>query len=408
MYRTRANSMLANSLRWTAITMLLLAITPSTFAKKKKEATKQEPAKPKFDMSQLDTTKLVWPQPPDIARVRWIEQYSGEPPKEQEEQKKKPKRSWMDRMAGAQVQDNKQANVTHILARPFGVGFDSKGRIYVADSYVSAVFIFNPADKKTVESIRNGHEAKFGEPVGLAIDDNDRLFVVDAKLGRVNVFDPTRKFETAFGQDVLSWPTGAAIDVENRLLYVVDTKKECVMVFDADSYKFLRRIGGPAKVPTATDPGTFARPTNVAVDGEGNVYVSDTINNRVQIFDADGNFISMFGKHGDSPGFFARPKGIAVDSDGHIWVADAVQDNVQIYDREGKLLGFVGTHGVLPGQFLLATGVAINKDGRVVVAAQFSGRAQVFQDVTDAEAAAVRAERDKANAPAKNTAEVKQ
>jgi len=67
---------------------------------------------------------------------------------------------------------------------------------------------------------------------------------------------------------------------------------------------------------------------------EGNVYVTDTLNNRVEIFDADGKFISAFGKSGDGPGHFARPKGIAIDRDGHIWVVDAVQQRVQVFDTE--------------------------------------------------------------------------
>jgi hypothetical protein len=106
-------------------------------------------------------------------------------------------------------------------------------------------------------------------------------------------------------------------------------------VFDADTLKFLRAVGGPAKEEADDSPATFAKPTNVAVDGDGNLYVADTLNSRIQMFDADGNFISMFGKAGDGPGFFARPKGIAVDADGHIWVADALQNRVQIFDREG-------------------------------------------------------------------------
>lgn len=59
-------------------------------------------------------------------------------------------------------------------------------------------------------------------------------------------------------------------------------------------------------------------PTFVALDSDRNVYVTDTMNNRVEIFDADGNFITQFGKHCDGPGCFAHPKGIAVDSDGHV------------------------------------------------------------------------------------------
>ena len=73
----------------------------------------------------------------------------------------------------------------------------------------------------------------------------------------------------------------------------------------------------------------------MAVDSDGNVYVTDTFNNRVEIFDADGEFISMFGKNGDGPADFERPKGIAVDCDGHIWVVDAAQNRVKVFDQQG-------------------------------------------------------------------------
>jgi DNA-binding beta-propeller fold protein YncE len=111
------------------------------------------------------------------------------------------------------------------------------------------------------------------------------------------------------------------------------------------------------------------------------------LNNRVEIFDADGNFISLFGKHGDGPGTFARPKGIAVDSDGHIWVADEMQDRLQVFNREGQLLTYIGTdHGNLPGQFKAILGVAIDKQNRVFTTEEYPGRVQEFRYVTDAEA----------------------
>ncbi len=77
------------------------------------------------------------------------------------------------------------------------------------------------------------------------------------------------------------------------------------------------------------------------------------MNYRVEIFDADGNFISQFGKHCDGPGCFAHPKGIAVDSDGHIWVADPMLDLLQAFNREGEILGIVGGHGEQLGTVLL-------------------------------------------------------
>jgi DNA-binding beta-propeller fold protein YncE len=130
----------------------------------------------------------------------------------------------------------------------------------------------------------------------------------------------------------------------------------------------------------------------VAVDKDGNLYVSDTFNDRVEIFDADGNFIRTFGKAGDGPGYFARPKGIAVDSDGHIWVADGVQDRVQVFTPEGRLLIWIGGHGGLPGQFNALAGLTIDKNNRVFTSEQFAGRVQMFRYVTDEEA---KAEKDK-------------
>ena len=300
----------------------------------------------------------------------------------------------MDRLAGTQQQDFTKPVFIHVLAKPYGVAVDSKGRVYVGDTYVAAVFIINLEIKK-IEFIRNGVDAKFKDIIGLALDDNDRLFVADSGLHQVSVFDANHKLETVFGADDLGRPGGVAIDTENRFLYVVDTQKEHVVVYDADTYKRLRIIGGPAKSEGDEDPAIFAKPTNVTVDPDGNVYVTDTINNRIQIFDADGNFISMFGKQGDGAGYFERPKGIAIDSDGHIWVADAAQGRVQIFDKEGHLLGFFGTPGTLTGMLGLPAGLFIDKLNRVFVTEQLKGRLTMFRYITEAEATAAKTEREK-------------
>jgi sugar lactone lactonase YvrE len=260
--------------------------------------------------------------------------------------------------------------------------------VYTADQRVGAVFIFNPETHDT-EMIRNGYEAHFGWINGLAIDDDDRLFVSDGKMHRVTIFSPKRELEGQITEGLID-PVGIAIDTTNRFLYVVDTQQDQVIVYDADTQKLVRRIGTGGKNHFLTTPGDFGAPQGVAVDEDGNVYVTDTLNNRVEIFDADGNFISTFGKAGDGPGFFARPKGIAIDSDGHIWVADEMQDRLQVFNREGQLLTYIGQgHGDLPGQFKALVGVAVDhKKHRVFTAEQYPGRLQMFQYVTDAEAAA--------------------
>lgn len=370
---------------------LVCATAVSAYGDKKKkngDAAAEQPAAKKFD---IDISKLVWPSPPSIARVRYLSYYAGM--KIDYSQPAKKKQGWMDRLAGAQPAAEKVdlSKFPFQLLGPYGIAIDSKGLVYVADQKVGAVFIFN-TETHDVSLIRNGYEAHFGWINGLAIDDDDRLFVSDGKTHRVLVFSPKHEVINQIAEG-LADPVGLAIDTENRLLYVVDTQQDQVVVFDADSLKELRRIGTGGKNHWLTTPGDFGAPSNAAVDKDGNLYVTDTMNNRVEIFDADGTFISEFGKHGDGPGYLARPKGIAVDGDGHIWVADSYQDRVQVFNREGRLLTYLGGHGHYPGQFEDLVGLAIDKQNRVFTTEQYPGRLQMFRYITDEEAAAEKARR---------------
>ncbi|MFY9912866.1 MAG: 6-bladed beta-propeller [Candidatus Sulfotelmatobacter sp.] len=371
--------------------------------KKKKKADAPPPAEtPKLD---IDTSKLVWPNPPNIARVRWLDQYTGMKIDRTPVAATKKKQSWMDRVAGAKQEDNldKLKTFPWQLIGPYGIAIDSKGLVYVADQKVGAIFIFN-TEAHDATLIKNGSDAHFGWINGLAIDDADRLFVSDGKLRHVLIFNSKHEIEGQIVEGLVD-PVGLAIDNENRFLYVVDEQQDQVFVYDADSLKQLRKLGPvvpPAKKHTMTGPGEFSAPTNVAVDSDGNVYVTDTLNSRVEMFDSDGNFISTFGKAGDGPGYFFRPKGIAIDSDGHIWVADQYQDRVQVYNREGQLLTYIGdTHANGPGQFKALVGIAIDKQNRVFTTEQYPGRMQMFRYITESEA---NAEKDRRQTELANAA----
>lgn len=374
------------------IFVLAWALPAQAGKKKKKEAQAQEKPREKY---LVDTSKLVWPSPPSIARVRYLDYYAGM--KIDYSKPTKKKQGWMDRLAGTEPASEKMklSDFPFQLIGPYGIAIDSKGLVYVADQRVGAIFIFNP-ETRDVKLIRNGYEAHFGWVNGLAIDDDDRLFVSDGKMHRVLVFSPQHEVINQINEG-LSDPVGLAVDTENRFLYVVDTQADQVVVYDADTLKELRRMGTAGKNHWLTSPGDFGAPSNVAVDKDGNVYVTDTMNNRVEIFDAEGTYVSEFGKHGDGPGYFARPKGIAIDSDGHIWVADSYQDRVEVFNREGQLLTYFGGHGHFPGQFEDLVGIAIDKKDRVFTTEQYPGRMQMFQYVSDAEAAAEKARRSGAS-----------
>jgi DNA-binding beta-propeller fold protein YncE len=358
----------------------------SVFAGKKKPADTTAPKAPPV----IDYSNIVWPNPPAIARIKYQAFYAAEKISQVDKPNTK-KQNWMDRLAGTQPA-TENTKVLFQLAEPYGMAVDSKGNLYVADQKVGAIFIFN-TETRDVELIKNKTHGHFVRIIGLAMDDNDRLFVSDPGLRHVLVFNARHLPEDVI-TDGLVEPGGLAIDTENRLLYVSDIDQDQVLVYDADTLKLKRRIGTGGHKHELTTPGDFARPAGLAVDREGNLYVADALNNRIEIFDGDGKFISTFGKAGDGPGYFSRPKGVAIDGDDHIWVVDGMQDRVQVFNRDAQLLISFGGHGLLPGMFQGVVGITIDKANRVFTSEIFPGRVQQFRYVTDSEADQLRKQKD--------------
>jgi sugar lactone lactonase YvrE len=364
---------------------LALLAPLGAFGKKKKDA-----AAPK-KVPVIDYSNIVWPNPPAIARIKYQAFFAAEKVSQVEKENNTKKAKWMDRLAGTQP-TSESTKVLFQLAEPYGMAVDSKGNLYVADQKVGAIFIFN-TETRDVELIKNKVHGHFVRIIGLAIDDNDRLFVSDPGLRHVLVFDAAHKAEEVITDGMVE-PGNLALDRENRLLYVSDVELDQVLVYDADTFKLKRKMGTTGHKHELTTPGDFAKPTGLAVDQEGNLYVADTLNNRIEIFDADGKFISTFGKAGDGPGYFSRPKGVAIDSDGHIWVADGMQDRVQVFNREARLLISMGGHGLLPGQFQGLVNITSDKMNRIFTSEIYPGRVQQFRYVTDAEADQLKKERE--------------
>jgi sugar lactone lactonase YvrE len=391
------------------ITVLTLILITSLFAKDKKTVKDVQGEQSNSGYKDhrklwenLDLSKIVWPNPPAITRIRYLSYWSGEKFLEKK-QAKKP--SWMERLSGiatgSTLSDIKQR---WQLVTPNGIAVDSKNLVYIADSKVRAIFIVN-LETGEYSLIKNGSDGRFKWLIGLAIDDTDRLFAADSGMKHVVVFDENHKFEGSISEGLVE-PGCLAIDNDNRLLYVTDAEQDLVLVYNADPpFKLIRKLGKPGTEHTSTAPGEFAKPAGVAVDKDGNLFVSDTWNNRIQEFDADGTFIRTFGEAGDGPGYFARPKGISIDGDGHVWVADAVQDRVQVFTPEGRLLIYLGEPGLLPGQFQSITNVMVDKNNRVLTTELYPGRLQMFRYYTDSEA---KAELDRRNAGGGKNANQKQ
>ena len=309
---------------------------------------------------------FVWPLPPEQPRIRYITSYRGV----DDFNKKKPSR-WKAFIFG---EDENKPALPDRLVKPYGVAVSPAGKVYVTDTASRRVFVFD-AERKTVTFIGDRGPIKLAKPTGIALDPSGRLFVADATLNRVFGFAPDGNLAVAIGHEgELESPSGLAIDGTRKLVYVADSKKHQVFCYSIVDGSAVRTIG-----KRGVDPGEFNFPTNLFVDTQGRLYVTDTLNFRVQTFDPEGNLLGTFGTLGDTPGSFNRPKGIGVDSEGHIYVADTSFNNFQIFDQSGHLLLFVGSVGAGPGEFFLPAGLYVDSRDRIYVADQGNGRVQVFQ-----------------------------
>ena len=121
----------------------------------------------------------------------------------------------------------------------------------------------------------------------------------------------------------------------------------------------------------------FNEPNAVAVDATGNLYVADGVNDRIQVFDATGGHLAIWGGPGTAAGEFANPNGIAVDHDGNVYVADTENHRIQKLDPTGQNLLSWGGYGTGTQQLHGPNGLAVDAAGNVYVADTFNNRIQV-------------------------------
>jgi hypothetical protein len=155
-------------------------------------------------------------------------------------------------------------------------------------------------------------------------------------------------------------------------IYVADSENHRIQVFDSSGY-FLFEVG-----TYGTGNGQFNFASGVAVDSTGKIYATDKNNNRIQVFDSSGYFLFNFGTYGSGDGQFDLPTGVAVDSTGKIYVAEQDNNRIQVFDSTGKFLFRFGYFGLGNGQFDLPYGVAVDSTGKIYVSDMGNNRIQVF------------------------------
>lgn len=126
--------------------------------------------------------------------------------------------------------------------------------------------------------------------------------------------------------------------------------------------------------------GHFAHPAGIAVGTEGEVWVVDQGNDRVQKFDEAGEYLSEFGSGGSENGQFSTPKAIAIDAEGNLWVADSGNDRLEQFNKKGEFIKAVGSGGSGNGHFSGPEDIAIDAEGDIWVSDTYNYRIQKLDE----------------------------
>lgn len=182
----------------------------------------------------------------------------------------------------------------------------------------------------------------------VAVDSKGNLFAIVRGEVPVLAFNSDGKFLYGWGKGVIKGPHGIAVDAEDNV-FCVDTNEHVVMKFTPDG-KLLMTLGNRG-VPSDSGcvkgnfktvkhgAGPFHIPTKVTTSKYGEIFVTDGYGNaRVHRFSADGTLLKSWGEPGYGPGQFHLPHGLAVDDNNNVYVADRENERIQIFDIEGNLI----------------------------------------------------------------------
>jgi DNA-binding beta-propeller fold protein YncE len=250
--------------------------------------------------------------------------------------------------------------------------------VYVTDTNHKQIQVFDSTGTPIFKFGKQGTgQGQFQFPYGITGDTKGNVYVADLYNNRISIFDSKGKFLKYFTDenkkpDFLKSPGGLRIYDNN--LWVTDIQLGKVFEFNLNGKKLL-------EISTATaKDDTLNAPNAVAIDSNQNIYVSDTGNQRLVVYDKNGKFKriingSIDGK-GDSK--FVNPRGIGVEANGTLLMVDNMTHYVYGFDKNGKQIFQIGGLGADKDQFYLPNGLFVDDKGEVLVTDTVNQRVALY------------------------------
>ena len=266
------------------------------------------------------------------------------------------------------------------LSKPVGVAVSRDDRVFVVDADRRVVRAYESDGEYlfSFSAITSDKGAALALPQRVAIGPDGNVWVTDRRLPGVFVFSPedgsfVREFVPK--SDIIeSWgPCALAFDADGNL-YVADigqSQQHRIVAFDAEGNE-IARWGTTVQTATMTEsPGGFFYPNGIAFSEEGDVFISDMSNHRIQVFTPEGAFKYFIYTSGS-------PLGLVVDREQRLCVVDPFAHGVDVYDLEGeRLIGFGGP-GVALGRFRYPSDIALDETGRMFISDRENNQIQVW------------------------------
>ena len=262
-----------------------------------------------------------------------------------------------------------QLPVGRNFAETAGVAVDAKENVYVFHRGAEPIFVIDKSGK----FLRSMGKGIYKSPHGIHIDKDGNVWTADDAGHVVAKMDSSGRVRMVLGRlgeageknDRFNRPTDIAT-AANGDFYVTDGYGNSRVVKFSKEGKFLKAWG-----KKGVGKGEFNTPHTVTVDKEGLVYVGDRENFRIQVFDADGNFLRMWDHVGS-------PWGLDITEDQKLFMTDGHNNRVIKLDLDGGILGVLGEFGKLPGQFNFCHHIAAGASGAIYTSEILNWRAQKF------------------------------
>jgi len=215
-----------------------------------------------------------------------------------------------------------------------------------------------------------------GRPKGMTLDHEGNIVVVEPHYSRINHFNKEGKLMSQWGahgnnKGQLSFPRAIAIGNDGSAYVSEFQIIERVQKFQLNRKSVLFEIQGAGNAD-----GQFNRAEGLSLSPEGNLFVADSCNHRIQVFSADGTFLKSLGKAGTARGEFSYPYDIRIDDVGNQYICEFGNSRLTILDSKGQVIELIGQAGSLPGEFNNPWSLALDSKGNLYVADSQNHRIQ--------------------------------